>query len=214
MCNKTFVTFSFVVLFNQGQYLVIAFSLPIAWWLLKKSTYPLVARRVFCDVSGGNRIHASEYAVTGVLAVGGSLKKIINSTFFLTELIGRPPQSIQVITDLMLQVERVDMIGAYYRRLLGDDEAVKLECARRWSQWEMATSRLIFDPALLRRTESDVWALQFARIEWCVRASALLVIIAEMTVFNVAGYLVEERRGWPVIYRFPTRTIFQVNSEF
>ena len=29
------------------------------------------------------------------------------------------------------------------------------------------------------------------------------IIIAEMTVFNVAGYLIEERRRWPVITASP-----------
>ena len=31
----------------------------------------------------------------------------------------------------------------------------------------------------------------------------LLIIIAEMAVFNVAGYLIEERRRWPVITASP-----------
>ena len=58
------------------------------------------------------------------------------------------------------------MMGAYYRRLTGDDETTRLLCAQRWSQWEMATSRLFVDENLLKRAESDEWALQFARIEW------------------------------------------------
>ena len=33
-------------------------------------------------------------------------------------------------------------------------------------------------------------------------------ITAEMAVFYVAGYLVEERRRWPVIECFPARSIF------
>ena len=65
---------------------------------------------------------------------------------------------------VMTQVERHDMISAYYRRLTGDDESVRLECARRWSSWEMATSRLRVDASMLKWAESDVWALQFARI--------------------------------------------------
>lgn len=65
-----------------------------------------------------------------------------------------------------LQEERGDLVSAYYRRLTGDDEATRLHCAQRWSGWEMATSRLIQDPKLLQRVEKDVWALQFARIEW------------------------------------------------
>ena len=30
-----------------------------------------------------------------------------------------------------------------------------------------------------------------------------VIIIAEMAVFNVAGYLIEERRRWPVILLLP-----------
>ena len=41
-----------------------------------------------------------------------------------------------------------------------------------------------------------------------------IIIIVEMTVFYVAGYLIEERRGWPEIYCLPMRTIFLINSEF
>jgi len=64
------------------------------------------------------------------------------------------------------QVERHDLMSAYYRRLTSDDETVRLECARAWSRWEMTTSRLYVDPAYLERAEADIWALQFARIEW------------------------------------------------
>ena len=35
-----------------------------------------------------------------------------------------------------------------------------------------------------------------------------------MSVFNVAGYLIAERRKWPVIDCFPTGTIVKINSEF
>ena len=73
--------------------------------------------------------------------------------------------SYSAVMTHVTQVERHDMISAYYRRLTGDDESVRLECARRWSSWEMATSRLRFDPSMLKRAESDIWALQFARIE-------------------------------------------------
>ena len=58
------------------------------------------------------------------------------------------------------------MMSAYYRRLIGSNEEEKLKCARAWSGWEMATSRLITDPDLLKRAENDIWSLQFARIEW------------------------------------------------
>lgn len=61
--------------------------------------------------------------------------------------------------------ERHDLMSAYHRRLTGSDEVTQLECARSWSAWEMSTSRLIVDRDLLRRVESDLWALQFAKIE-------------------------------------------------
>ncbi|XP_053374446.1 probable proline iminopeptidase isoform X2 [Mercenaria mercenaria] len=63
------------------------------------------------------------------------------------------------------QVERCDLIGAFYRRLTSGDEKVQLECAKAWSKWEMATSRLYLDPQYMARAEADTWALQFARIE-------------------------------------------------
>ena len=71
-----------------------------------------------------------------------------------------------ICTRPCFQVERCDMMSAYYRRLTGDDEDVKLKCARSWSNWEMSTARLLEDKDMLKRTESDTFALQFARIEW------------------------------------------------
>jgi len=63
------------------------------------------------------------------------------------------------------EVERGDLMSAYHRRLTGSDEKVKLEAARAWCTWEMSTSRLIVDPALLAKGEDDRFALAFARIE-------------------------------------------------
>lgn len=63
------------------------------------------------------------------------------------------------------KVEHFDLLGAYHRRLTGSDQEVQLACARSWSTWEMATSRLFVDQELLKRAELDDWALQFAKIE-------------------------------------------------
>lgn len=38
------------------------------------------------------------------------------------------------------EVERPDMMSAYYRRLTGNDEEEKLKCAKAWTTWEMTTS--------------------------------------------------------------------------
>ncbi len=58
------------------------------------------------------------------------------------------------------------MVGAYYRRLTGQDEEQRLLCAKHWSGWEMATSRLHIDEKMLQKTENNQWSLQFACIEW------------------------------------------------
>ncbi|KAI8846541.1 Alpha/Beta hydrolase protein [Chytridium lagenaria] len=61
--------------------------------------------------------------------------------------------------------ERGDMITAYYKRLTGDDEDARKNAGKAWSKWEMKTSKLYVDDALIARAENDVWADQFARIE-------------------------------------------------
>jgi proline iminopeptidase len=40
------------------------------------------------------------------------------------------------------EAERGDLMGAYYKRLTGDDEAAKTECAIAWSSWEGETARI------------------------------------------------------------------------
>ena len=95
------------------------------------------------------------------------------------------------------QVERFDMMSAYYRRLTGDDEDVKLKCARSWSNWEMSTSRLLEDKDMLKRTESDTFALQFARIEWWVGN-----IIINISVWkNIPRFVVGRASGVLVIFQ-------------
>ncbi|KAJ3090700.1 hypothetical protein HK102_002922 [Quaeritorhiza haematococci] len=61
--------------------------------------------------------------------------------------------------------ERGDLISAYYKRLTSTDEAERMRCARAWSRWECATSKLYVDPAMIAKAENDTWALAFARIE-------------------------------------------------
>ncbi|TQS33991.1 hypothetical protein Golomagni_05645 [Golovinomyces magnicellulatus] len=61
--------------------------------------------------------------------------------------------------------ERNDMMKAYYKRLTGNNEKEKLQCANAWSKWETATSKLIVDPDYIKKAEDPKWALAFARIE-------------------------------------------------
>ncbi|KAJ1534134.1 hypothetical protein HK096_004266, partial [Nowakowskiella sp. JEL0078] len=61
--------------------------------------------------------------------------------------------------------ERHDMVAAYYKVLTGSNDAEKIRAAKAWSRWECATSRLIVDPVMIEKAESDEWAVAFARIE-------------------------------------------------
>ncbi|HEY6118895.1 MAG TPA: prolyl aminopeptidase [Pyrinomonadaceae bacterium] len=61
--------------------------------------------------------------------------------------------------------ERGDMLRAYHRRLMSDDENVQLEAARAWSIWEGSTSKLFPDQELIEHSSEAHFALALARIE-------------------------------------------------
>ncbi len=61
--------------------------------------------------------------------------------------------------------ERGDLIRAYYRRLTGDDLAVRREAARAWSVWEASTSHLYMSSEQIEHAAEDEFSLAFARIE-------------------------------------------------
>ena len=61
--------------------------------------------------------------------------------------------------------ERSDMMKAYYRRLTSPDRSVRQKAARAWSIWEGSTSKLFFDPALVKKFGGGRFADAFARIE-------------------------------------------------
>lgn len=61
--------------------------------------------------------------------------------------------------------ERADMIGAYYRRLTGEDGKEQIRCARAWSQWEGGTLSLMPDASRMAKFGEEAYAVAFARIE-------------------------------------------------
>jgi proline iminopeptidase len=63
------------------------------------------------------------------------------------------------------EVERADLMGAYYRRLTSPDADVRLAAAKAWSVWEGSTSYLRPSPEYIASTGGDEFALAFARIE-------------------------------------------------
>ena len=62
-------------------------------------------------------------------------------------------------------VERGDLMGAYYRRLTGDDAEARRLCARAWSQWEGATLSFAADEDREAAFGEERFSLAFARIE-------------------------------------------------
>jgi proline iminopeptidase len=63
------------------------------------------------------------------------------------------------------EVERGDMMSAYYRRLTSEDKEVRTAAARAWSVWEGSTSFLLRNPEYVAHTGADEFAVAFARIE-------------------------------------------------
>jgi proline iminopeptidase len=61
--------------------------------------------------------------------------------------------------------ERGDIMAAYYRRLTGDDPAVRLAAAKAWSVWEGGTVSLIPSAERIATFSGDDFALAFSRIE-------------------------------------------------
>lgn len=61
--------------------------------------------------------------------------------------------------------ERGDLMAAYYKRLTGDDEIARVECARAWALWEFSGLSLWPDPKRHADLDSGQFTLAFARIE-------------------------------------------------
>lgn len=75
------------------------------------------------------------------------------------------PEEWERFVDFIPEGERGDLVEAYHKRLTGDDEAVKLEAAKRWSMWEGVTVTLLPDEEMLADFTEDSHAIAIARIE-------------------------------------------------
>ncbi|HKY28885.1 MAG TPA: prolyl aminopeptidase [Pyrinomonadaceae bacterium] len=75
------------------------------------------------------------------------------------------PDTWEHYAEVIPEAERGDMLAAYHRRLMSDDESVRLEAARAWSIWEGSTSKLFPDPNLIDQYGEPHKALSLARIE-------------------------------------------------
>lgn len=75
------------------------------------------------------------------------------------------PDAWEPYRDFIPPEERGDFVSAYYRRLTGEDENVRLQAAKVWSTWEASTSHLHVNPKAVADFNQPELALPFARIE-------------------------------------------------
>jgi len=67
--------------------------------------------------------------------------------------------------ELIPELERDDLVAAYYRRLTGDDELAMMAAAKAWSLWEGRASTLLPKAAVVDHFANPRTALSLARIE-------------------------------------------------
>ncbi len=73
------------------------------------------------------------------------------------------PREWARFVDLLPTEERNDTIAAFAKRLEGDDENLKIQFARAWTQWESALA--VLEPKPTRGSVPASYALAFAKIE-------------------------------------------------
>lgn len=75
------------------------------------------------------------------------------------------PDTWEEYVSAIPEAERGDLLHAYHRRLMSDDETVRLQAAKAWSVWEGSTSKLIPNQSLIEHFADPQTALALARIE-------------------------------------------------
>jgi proline iminopeptidase len=75
------------------------------------------------------------------------------------------PDHWQAFYSFIPEDERDDLIGAYYKRLTGDDELVRMAAAKSWSLWEGRCITLQPSPKLVDHFVDPFFAIALARME-------------------------------------------------
>lgn len=65
------------------------------------------------------------------------------------------PEQFEPYRELIPVEERDDMMAAYYKRLTGDNEELRLEAAKAWSSWENATSKIYVDQEYVQKGKEN-----------------------------------------------------------
>jgi len=75
------------------------------------------------------------------------------------------PDYHEELRNTLPENERGQLLKNFNKHVTGDNEEMKLKCAKAWTRWEMATSELFVNEDSLKEGEDELFALQFARIE-------------------------------------------------
>lgn len=75
------------------------------------------------------------------------------------------PDYWQDYLQLIPESEHDDLLSAYYRRLTGNNELVRMQAAKAWSVWEGRCSTLDPNPDVVEHFSDPCFALAMARIE-------------------------------------------------
>ncbi|HET9817671.1 MAG TPA: prolyl aminopeptidase [Rhodanobacteraceae bacterium] len=75
------------------------------------------------------------------------------------------PEAWQRFASAIPPDERGDMLGAYWKRLTSDDEAVRIAAARAWAAWEGSALTLAQSPETVAEFSEPGVAVSLARIE-------------------------------------------------
>jgi proline iminopeptidase len=67
------------------------------------------------------------------------------------------PDEFAPFRDAIPEVERGDLIKAYYGRITEGSMEERLKFARLWSMWEVSTSKLKKNAKMVEKAASDKW---------------------------------------------------------
>lgn len=101
----------------------------------------------------------------GLVLRGIFLARHSEIDWFLYGIRGIFPEAWRTFAGFIPEVERGDLLAAYYRRLVDPDPRAHMPAARAWSLYEGACSTLLPNPETIAAFGEDRLALGLARIE-------------------------------------------------
>ncbi len=128
--------------------------------------------------------------VSGLVLRGVFLCRPQDIHWFYQEGAGRLfPDYWQKYLSLIPDEERSNMLQAYYNRLTGDDEIMRMAAAKAWSAWEGRCSTLLPKQSVMDHFSDPRTALSLARIEshYFVNNSFLDVDQIERNAYRLRG---------------------------